>query len=67
MFKTSIEAIVADIQKKISQLRVISSEHHNQHLIHTEEAVRHTEVAEDQAARRDLAARIASNFEALLK
>lgn len=67
MFKTTIDSIIGDISLKISKLRVLAGEHHNRHLIHNEEVAVHTELAASQAALRDKAAKIADNFENLLK
>lgn len=66
MFKSSIESIVSDIVKKISKLRVLSGEHHNLHLVHTEESIRHTDLANEQLLQRDKAAKIADKLEALI-
>lgn len=67
MFNTTIESVLSSITKKISQLRTLSSEHHNNHLIHVEESIRHTDVAAQEAFNRDKASRIADKFEELLR
>lgn len=66
MFKTTIDSLVSDIGSKISKLRVLAGEHHNLHLVHTEESVRHAEIAKGQVESRDRAVRIADKFEELL-
>ncbi len=67
MFKFTIESVVADIQKKITKLRNLAAEHHNAHLIHTEESVRHTDLANQEIFNREKAIRIADKLDELLK
>jgi hypothetical protein len=67
VFKTTIESVISDITTKIDKLRRLAAEHHQTHLIHIEESIRHTDVANDQALKRDKAFRIADKFDELLK
>lgn len=65
--KATIDSLVSDIGIKISKLRVLAGEHHNLHLVHVEESVRHSDIASEAILQRDRAIRIADKFEELLK
>lgn len=67
MFKTTVDSVLSSMSKKISQLRVLSGEHHNQYLVHVEESIRHADLSQEHLVTRDRAARIADKFEELLK
>jgi len=66
MFVKTIDSILNDFNRKVAQLRTIAGEHHNNHIIQTENAIRAQEAAASELANRDRANRIADNISALL-
>jgi hypothetical protein len=62
----TIDSILNDFNKKVAKLRSLAGEHHNNHLLQTENAIRAQETAAAELANRDRANRIADKIAELL-
>lgn len=67
MFKKTVDSVISDISKKISQLRDVAEEHHVLVGKHLEIASGAQVQANIHAGNRERATRIATKFEELLK